>query len=217
MKSNEIIPEEIVDEWSTTHKGVIKHLEDQGYELLGKGVDQTAFLEPGTGYVLKVFGTQSSARAPHGKTAKPTFSRDHMMFFKWAEFCNKNSDNPFLPKFSGFESFYWKGKVYLQIRQERLHELDDDVAFVLETMADDAEYQDSDSFEILESAAADYPGAFRALKNTVGKRNLLLLVDTMLRLARAANRNNWTFDLHSKNFMSRGNKNFPVIVDPWVA
>jgi hypothetical protein len=49
MKPNEIIPEAIVDEWSTTDSGIIKHLQKQGYELLGRGVDQSAFLEPGTG------------------------------------------------------------------------------------------------------------------------------------------------------------------------
>lgn len=133
-----------LNEWSSTDREIIDTLKNKGYKYLGNGVDQTAFLEPNTGLVLKIFGTQMHTR-PHGDgRKKPVFSDDQLMFFRFAKFCQKNSNNPFLPKFSGFESFYFENKVYLQIRQERLRSCGDELGSFLETIS---EYVDILSFK----------------------------------------------------------------------
>ena len=103
-------PTEILTEWSEIDHGIKTFLTNKGYRFLGDGADQAAFLQPDGQWVLKVFGTQNYAHAPDtpwGEKDKPTFSRDHMMFFYWVKYCQSHSDNKFLPKFGGFESFYW--------------------------------------------------------------------------------------------------------------
>ena len=40
-----------------TSDAIIQHLQSKGYKKLGKGADQVVFLEPGTGLILKIFGT----------------------------------------------------------------------------------------------------------------------------------------------------------------
>ena len=121
MKSSEILRESILDEYSDTDPAIVDHLIDKGYKQIGQGVDQTAFLEPGTGLVLKIFGTQNNvARAPNDENPKPTFSKDQMMFFRWAKYCNNHRSNPFLPKFSGFESFYSVSYTHLTLPTKRI-------------------------------------------------------------------------------------------------
>ena len=112
MKISEIIAEsEVLDEFSYTDHQIKRILQKKGYKFLGAGVDQSAYIEPSTGYVLKIFGSQEGSKG---------FSPDHKMFFKWAKFCMKHQDNPFLPRFYGYESFKFEGDMYLQIRTEQL-------------------------------------------------------------------------------------------------
>ena len=135
MKSNQFL-----NEHSYTDDGIIRVLVDKGFRLMGSGVDQTAFLSP-DGQVLKIFGTQSNtmpAQPTRGRP-DPVFSKDQMMFFTFVKFCESNSTNEFLPKFGGFESFYWDGRVYLQIYQERLHSCGYNKGSFYEYMADNAE------------------------------------------------------------------------------
>jgi len=89
MRAQEFIGEQNLEEFSTTDKGIRSELEAKGYQFLGKGVDQTAYLEPSTGLVLKVFGTQGN---------RQNFSADQKMFFAWYDYCSKHSDNPFVAK-----------------------------------------------------------------------------------------------------------------------
>jgi hypothetical protein len=214
MKSTEIIPEAVLDEYSVTDKGIIDHLTSKGYKLLGSGVDQTAFLEP-DGTVLKIFGTQLDTSIPKEKNQKPTFSNDHKMFFVWAKYCNSHASNPFLPKFSGFESFYWNDRVYLQIRQERLWKLSRDTADMMEELGYKA--MDGVSFKTAYEEVGDFwPEQMIKLEDEVGMQGLKLLYQTLKKLNQIAVQNGWTNDLHRGNFMSRGKNNFPVITDPWV-
>ena len=53
-------------EFSSIDKKIDKILTVKGYKKLGSGKDQTAYLEPGTGYVLKIFGTQSKPSITFG-------------------------------------------------------------------------------------------------------------------------------------------------------
>ncbi len=55
------------------------------------------------------------------------FSPDQRMFVNWINYCNKNSNNPHLPRFSGFESFEFQGRRYIQARMEALRELPGEV------------------------------------------------------------------------------------------
>lgn len=213
------LQEEVIDEYSTTDISIVKHLKSQGYKLLGQGVDQSAFLEPGTGHVLKIFGTQESTKVPDNDTEKPIFSDDHKMFFEWAKYCNKNKNNPYLPKFSGFESFYWNKRVYLQIRQESLKPIGS-MGTVLELMADSIDVFDAKNIDDVEENI-DYGGNsadsvnFIKLKKQLGPGGLELLFSTMRRLYLVGKKNGWTFDLHKHNFMRRSDGT-PVIIDPWV-
>ena len=196
-----------LQEYSKTSNKIDRILKAKGYKKLGAGVDQTAYLEPGTGLVLKVFGTQGGE----------SFSADHKMFFAWAKYCMKNSSNPFLPHFGGYDSFVLDGDRYLQIRQEPLKPLGV-VGHVLELLATAIE---EDGIRTLEEAEEfvenfnkrDVP-ALEKLKQQLGPGGLDLMFSTILRLYLVGKKNGWNFDLHAGNFMRRTDGT-PVIVDPW--
>jgi hypothetical protein len=194
-------------EYSTTDKKIERILAKKGYKKLGAGVDQTAYLEPGTGLVLKVFGTQGGE----------SFSADHKMFFAWAKYCMKNSSNPFLPHFGGYDSFVLDGDRYLQIRQEPLKPLGV-VGHVLELLATAIEEDGIRTLEEAEEFVKDfnkrYVPALEKLKQQLGPGGLDLMFSTMLKLYLVGKKNSWNFDLHAGNFMRRADGT-PVIVDPW--
>jgi hypothetical protein len=195
-------------EYSTTSNKIDRILKAKGYKRLGAGVDQTAYLEPGTGYVLKIFGTQG------GKD----FSPDHKMFFAWAKYCMKNSNNPFLPRFAGYESFILDGDRYLQIRQEVLKPLGVS-GKALQLMADAIQNDGArtlpEAEEFIEDFANQYVPALKKLKQQLGEDRLELMFSTMLKLYNIGEKNGWFLDLHAGNFMQRTDGT-PVIVDPWV-
>ena len=206
MKIQDIITEnqQVLDEFSTMARGIRKALEKKGYRALGAGVDQEAYLEPNGQTVLKIFGTQ-------GNTKK--LSADQKMFAKWADFCQRNSDNPFLPKFSGWETFNYKGELYLQIRTEFLkpsgelgraisqlgNALDNDVAnyYTLKT------YRGTDR-------------EYKRVAKAVGEQNVPLLLNTLLELIHTTQKKkSYNWDLHGGNIMMRSNGQ-PVLNDPYV-
>ena len=197
-----------LQEYSTTSKKVDKILTAKGYKKLGAGVDQTAYLEPGTGLVLKVFGTQGGE----------SFSPDHKMFFTWAKYCMENSKNPFLPKFGGYESFVLDGDRYLQIRQELLKpagRLGPLLGLFSETLDDEGSFTLQDAEDYVAESYPSYIPDLQKLKNQLGPKGLQLLFSTMLKVYRISERRGYTFDLHAGNFMTRSDGT-PVIVDPWV-
>jgi len=217
MKSSEILRESILDEYSDTDPAIVDHLIDKGYKQIGQGVDQTAFLEPGTGLVLKIFGTQNNvARAPNDENPKPTFSKDQMMFFRWAKYCNNHRSNPFLPKFSGFESFYWNEHVYIQMRQEHLKSLGG-MGRLCKEMADDAIAESSfeEMMERLSAPVWGHKDALNKLLNILGSKGVHVFYKTIVRLNDIANQMGYELDLHGYNFMARAD-GIPVIIDPWV-
>lgn len=218
MKCKELL------EWSDTSKKIKPYLERKGYKYLGAGVDQSAYLEPGTGHVLKIFGTQGNH-----------LSEDHKMFFKWAKYCSKHSNNPYLPKFYGYETFEFKGKLYLQIRQERLvkNSIDDFITDITQTVSSAVEMGDSFE-EILQSISYDIDNEKQA---NLSKKNYSLSGDlaryeqvlndkgqikqfkkfykTCKNLYDLGRENGWHWDLHEANIMRREDGT-PVIVDPFV-
>jgi len=198
-----------LNEYSTTSKKIDRILKAKGYKRLGAGVDQTAYLEPGTGFVLKVFGTQGGE----------TFSQDHKMFFAWAKYCMKNSNNPFLPRFGGYESFILDGDRYLQIRQEALQPIGV-MGRLLDLIAQSIEEDGVRHLDDAEDYIADYGldtdlKNFEKLRKQLGDKGFNLLFSTMLKLHAISQKQGWGFDLHAGNFMRRADGT-PVIVDPWV-
>lgn len=222
-------------EFSSTTSAVIDILVKKGYKKLGVGVDQTAFLEPKTGLVLKIFGMQPG-------TGTRKFSNDQKMFIFWADYCKSNVSNPFLPKFTGWETFDFNGEKYLQIRMERLGKVPSGMSTALEELATDNEVglwlshspADADKLRAKyksERAAnigndsyynqwykkqMDDPGrvAHSELAILLGE-DYKLLLKTLEDIFKIAKTKQWGYDLHAGNFMVRRDGT-PVIVDPWV-
>jgi hypothetical protein len=213
------LDEEIVDEWSDTDSGIKQYLVAKGYTFLDDGVDQSAYIEPGTGWVLKIFGTQKSAKFK-GKDGKPAFSRDHQMFFKWANYCMDNDSNPFLPRFGGFESFGWKGKTYLQIRQEPLTSAKRHGDLLAEVATWVAEMQGKSTWLKFKKIDAQHDKTAQWTPRLIalmgGEQNSRQFYETLNALYKIGMSQGpgWIWDLHRGNFMMRGKT--PVIVDPWV-
>ena len=209
MLAQEFIPEQELSEYSETDVEIRRALEKKGYKFLGAGVDQSAYLEPDTGYVLKVFGSNKTDQ----------FSPDHMMFVKWAKFSDAHSDNPFLPRFYGYDSFMFNGKRYLQIRQEALQNIDGKIGELLEVATDSIEHfgMDFDTFVKLLPIEYDasFSDSYKKLAKQIGVEGIRKLYTTMDQLLKIGDKQNWEFDLHRYNFMQRSDGT-PVIVDPWV-
>lgn len=194
-------------EYSYTDKKIEKILTKKGYKKLGAGVDQTAYLEPGTGFVLKIFGTQRG----------DAFSADQEMFFDWAKYCMKNKNNPFLPKFGGYESFVLDGDRYLQIRQEALKSsgVTGRVLAIMAVAIEEEGAQDLGEVEdVIDELYDEYANAYQKFIKQLGPKATQKLFNTMMDLYKISLNNGWMFDLHSGNFMLR-NDGTPVIVDPW--
>ena len=200
MKIDEILDKEILGEFSRTDRDIRYELEKQGYKHLGSGVDQTAYIEPDGHTLLKIFGTQ-------GKK----FSRDQKLFKAWADFCERNSDNPFLPKYSGWETFEYKGDTYLQIRTEFLKP-SGDLGQAIAKLGRDLEWGFADYF----SLKSKRPFEYRRVARAIGEEHVPLLINTLLELMHEGHtKKNWDWDLHGGNIMLRSNGQ-PVLNDPWV-
>jgi hypothetical protein len=204
MKIQDIIVEgqQVLDEFSSMHSGIRKALEAKGYRRLGKGVDQEAYLEPGGKTVLKIFGTQGN---------RNKLSADQEMFAQWADFCQKNSDNPFLPKFSGWETFEFKGKIYLQIRTEFLKP-SGELGYAISVLGRVLDSGRSDYY----SLEKDFPSEYKRVSKAVGEQNVPLLLNTLLELIhKTQKKKTYNWDLHAGNIMRRPNGQ-PVLNDPYV-
>ena len=212
---------EITNEWSNTNPGIRNALEKKGYQYLGAGLDQTAYLEPSTGQVLKIFGADDE-----GRTQNP----GHKMFETWVAYCQANAGNPFLPKFSGWKKFEFGGETYLQIRMERLDKFPYRWEEGLEVLsiAVDAGIPLETIFGYVgnDSNGPHGQGNLRVVTLRIeminelvlhlGEEGMTQLYNTMKELHDIGRRSGWHWDLHYGNFMIR-NDGTPVIVDPWVA
>jgi hypothetical protein len=194
----------------------------KGYKYLGKGVDQSAYLEPKTGKVLKIFGTQEG---------KEGYSKDQLMFKAFANYCEKNKSNEFLPKFDGWEGFEYGGKKFLQIRMEKLQDLPRQLGFALENLSEEIDHSHNKAkivndiimhvHELDEDGESpvlllpDQAAEIEKLMVLLGEKQFRLLLTTMGELSKIAYEDNYRYDLHGGNFMHR-NDGIPVIVDPWV-
>lgn len=194
------------------HPEIITTLTNKGYRRLAAGEDQMAFLEPGTGYILKVFGTNSSS-AP-GKITFP-----QKTFKAFADYCMANPNNPFLPHFDGWETFEFEEQTYLQIRMERLFPFGEGALNWgpgLERLALRAKQynspEDREKFKewIINDYDVDY---FETMLIELGEE-FDLLWDTIFELSKIAQAGGFNTDLHEGNFML-GSDGHIVISDPF--
>lgn len=222
---------EFLLEYSEIDNKVINYLKDKQYKLLGSGADQAAFLEPGTGHVLKVFGTRCVE-----KDEKPRLSRDQKMFLLFAKFCERNKNNPYLPRIYGYETFVFpttydptvsmmlreestpegKNCLYLQIRMEYLKPFNPQMSRFFEDMSRSVGADDTwDDFYAHKQYQKNSPLYWKRLSDNSDSIKLVAnLYRTMQNLYDIARENNFNWDLHRNNIMSRTDGT-PVIVDPW--
>lgn len=223
---------EILREDSDIDQEIQTQLVKQGYQFLGSGVDQEAYLAP-DGSVLKIFGSRGRR-----------LSKQQQSFITFAEYCQANPDNPFLPNIIDFAEFTYNEKLYLQIKIERLFEFGNSeyLAEKLSEIADAIEYSKiadpvkwiADKTEDLESQIAYFknngkPGKFTAsveareralarLNQFIlyigGEDEFRLLFSTITDLKKIAARRGYVLDLHDFNFML-GSDGHVVISDPF--
>lgn len=205
MKSKEFI-----SELSVYDPGIQQALEQKGYTFLNSGADQEAYLEPGTGQVLKIFNTQRSTKGSGGSV----MSEDQEMFATFSNYCKANANNEFLPKFSGWKQFTFNDHTYLQIRMERLTELTNlQMKYVLKFLRISVEFGLSPE-EVFEKLRKTAQSDYKFMIANYGEAKLLQLITTMCELYQIGQDNGFDFDLHPSNFMMRGNT--LVITDPWI-
>ncbi len=202
------------------HGGVRKVLVDKGYQYLGSGIDKQAYLEPGTGQVLIIFGYRKGMK---------DFSPDQRMFIDWINYCNKNANNPHLPKFSGFESFQFHGKNYIQARMEALKELPDDVGYLVHQIDDVVhEKKKKQNFQKQIKNISSYAtfasseegdNTYYELEDTIeylgGEQAAMNLLQTVYQVKQFAKQHQFTVDLHRGNYMARSDGTI-VVNDPFV-
>ena len=193
-----------LQELSYTDPGIRQHLIKLGYKPAGEGGDQTTWIAPDGG-ILKIFGTQEGQQ---GMTA------DHQMFATWAKYCKANSNNPYIPKYSGWKEFEFpqgSGQTYLQIKMEKLSPINNQT---VEAILDNLKWcvERGQTFDELKSILTKKYG------NKILQSPLLVntsLWDIVTKINGIGVKHGWGLDLHAENYMMRGNQ--VVIVDPWVA
>lgn len=185
-----------------------KRLAKQGYKFLGQGVDQAAFSVPGrSDLVLKIFG--------YGEYGDDS---GHKMFFRWAKFCQRHSDNPFLPKFSGFKKVKIDDEEYIMMYQERLSHnkrVGQAVAYLAELAETASDFnRQGRKFDLKNYEGDDW---YEEATQTLGLAgvNVKSLFNTLFKLVKIGDTQGYDWDMHDNNVMVRPNGQ-PVIVDPWV-
>jgi hypothetical protein len=225
MKINEIIKEATLTEL-TVDPGIAAALYKKGYREVGKGMDQLVFSEPGTKMILKIFGTNKVAKP--GKLSYP-----QKTFVAFAEYCAANPENQFLPYFSGWETFEFKGQGYLQIRTERLFPAEgvQNVMYALEQLVEiiksnpgitpgevlwkvDRSRLDYLGYADDETNYAGPTGIEPVMLMMGGEQEYEMFVNTCAELALIAKKNGFYLDLHKDNFML-GSDGHIVINDPF--
>lgn len=200
------------------HGGVRKALKDKGYQYLGGGIDKQAYLEPGTGQVLIVFGYRKGV---------DDFSPDQRMFINWITYCNQHQDNPHLPKFSGFESFVFQGKNYIQARMEPLQEIPSRLKELVSYLEDAAEQMGNKDFDAAlkrltfagnwDDAADEfrYDTVEQIVDFLGGSEPAANLLNTVHQVKQFSQQHGYSLDLHGGNYMQRANGT-NVVNDPFV-
>lgn len=209
-------------EYSRMPDGIRDHMESLGYTFLGSGVDQAAYMSK-SGEIIKIFGASKNGNKQ---------SKAHVLFERWAEYCKKNSANPFLPIFHDWEYFEFDEQDFIQIKMERLQALPNPLQDLLENIANFANVDNMNEFilNIKKGIGGDDLvvstgfGRFRVYDSQMTELNKLalhlseehfdLLFHTLQEIYKLSEQYDYDYDLHGENFMHR-NDGTPIIVDPW--
>lgn len=192
---------------------------DKGYKYLGKGVDQMAFLEPGSNTVLKIYGTSPGT----GGTKQLTLKQKSFATFHDA--IKADPTNEFLPEIysTKLTEFGEDNMPYLEIRMERLSKFKGGAEswnFLLANMAGRVlnHYSVNQYIKSLEDEL-DSTIVRHGLERLIihlGTEGLTKMYKTIFNLYQIAKKNGYKLDLHDGNFMIDSDGN-PVITDPfWV-
>jgi hypothetical protein len=233
IKSGPLYPKKIglgnqeLDEMAgKIHGGVRQVLKDKGYKSLGSGIDKEAWLEPETGQVLVIFGYRKDVSG---------FSVDQKMFIDWINYCNKNKKNPHLPRFSGFESFEFRSKRYIQARMEPLNKVSRKLATALIFLKDFVESGDKvgirraqeiakqmennniDYYDLNEKGKVvwKYFKAAEVINELGGNKQAASLMTTIARVKKFGENHGFRLDLHGGNYMQRPDGTI-IVNDPFV-
>jgi hypothetical protein len=211
---------EVTEMAGSVHGGIRKVLKDKGYKYLGSGIDKQAWLEPSTGKVLIVFG--------YRKGHEKDFSPDQRMFIEWINYCNTHKNNRHLPRFSGFESFQFQGKNYIQARMEALTELPPNTRAVvhhIDSFADKiaagvtgpSRFAVGDFDEVFDQLLqrSGYRNVETVIKNLGGRQRAEELLRTIHIVREFGKDHGYTVDLHARNYMQRADGTI-VVNDPFV-
>ena len=211
MRATEFLSEAYTD------PGIRTIMKQKGYKFLGSGVDQTAFLAP-DGMILKIFGTSRSS-----KEGSLELTRAQKTFKAYADYCLAHQDNPFLPQFSDWNMFQYKGKPYLQIKMERLFPFKGGASGINEMLSNLADHAERSKDPKAKQKFIDrYLGSYaddelKKLIGLVGEDGFNLLWDTIYDLRQLSKKIGLSnLDLHSGNFML-GSDGEIVISDPFFA
>ena len=215
MRASQFLSELTVD------TGIKQALKQKGYKELGHGQDQLVFLEPGSGMILKIFGTN---RSQNGSAGSNGLTFPQQTFKAFADYCAKRPDNQFLPYFSGWETFEFGGQRYLQIRCERLFPGTKyrSIFGLLEEMSSEAALHKNGAKIFLKDKMEDdddwgeneYERMGQLITMLGGEEQYYLLWKTLSELGDIADRGGFHVDLHDENFML-GSDGHIVISDPF--
>jgi len=202
----------------TINVGISQALANKGYKYLGGGIDKQAFSEPSTGQVLVVFGYHKEHKE---------FSPDQRMFIDWINYCNQHAGNLHLPRFSGFESFRYHGKNYIQARMEPLQELSDYLKMIVVDLEEVAKYSKSNpktaykkiadwaNHNLLDAGEISDLDHEAVVKNLGGEQAAYNLLKTVYEVKQFGKQHRFKLDLHGGNYMQRADGTI-VVNDPFV-
>ena len=208
----------------SVHQGIRNYLQNRGYEYIKSGIDKHVFREPGTGEIYLVFGTRPGY--------ENKFTPDQLMFRDWINYCNKNRANPHLPRFSGLESFNYRGQRYLQARMEPLQEVPPKVGYLVghieeavqrfsrsvgrgnyeNAFAQLIRWAEHTSIEDNQPELYDIKQAMDLLGGPAATQTLL---KTVHQVAMFGKKHGFSVDLHQGNYMQRDDGTI-VVNDPFV-
>lgn len=191
-----------------------------GFTKLGQGVDQTAWLNPTTGLVWKVFAD---------------LSHRGEVLLRFAEFCKARPTNPMLPDFYTIHRSELKDGTPFGIAiTERLFPIEDpiwrralsNIATYIRDRHETTSYDDILNAILwqvqLDSKTALIQGSeyaevlsHIAIPSHDIHDTVRLFITTIIELAKLSDSLGFTFDLHGDNFMF-GSDGTIVINDPWV-
>lgn len=209
---NSLNEEVQLDEKSYEDPDLSEMLRNEGYTLLGRGKDQSAWLEPDTGLVVKIFGTAFG-------TTGEEYTKEQRSFLTFYELSKKYSNNKFLPNIIEFKRFTYKDRPYLWIKMERLFPFKgsgaDDWRQIFWTMC---KYRNSeltfDDWLVGIVYNKQYEDAYHEVIMHLGKTGLKSLWNTIGLVINEARKNGYNFDYNTSNIMLSSDGD-PVIVDPY--